>query len=142
MVRSVMAFLACALLVATLADRARSEPMFELSQCKEYAGQSVNLIFRNGRPSRFITFIPIVKGFAIGLEQPFSQPFFIEWYDVRAVEFKRISTRQSGFLAVQLKDQSTAYEMDSIEFGTIDEACWQKLKERFGANLRFVELNE
>ena len=87
MVRSVMAFLACALLVATLADRARSEPMFELSQCKEYAGQSVNLIFRDGRSSRFITFIPIVKGFAIGLEQPFNQPFFIEWYNVRTCSF-------------------------------------------------------
>ncbi len=142
MVRSVMAFFACAFLVATLAGRAGSEPMFELSQCKETAGQSVNLIFRDGRPSRFISFIPIVKGFAIGLELPFSQPFFMEWHDVRAVELKRISTRQSGILTVQLKDQSTAYGMNSFEFGTIDEACWQKLKERFGSDLQFAETDE
>lgn len=142
MVRSAMVCLACAMLVIMLAGRAGSEPMFVLTQCKEIGGQSVNLIFRNDESTRFITFMPTYKEFAVRFESPRTQPFIMDWRHVHAVELKRISDRPGGFFSVRLKGWSTIYNMDRFEFGTIDEACWQNLKERFDSDLQFAEIDE
>ncbi len=124
-----------AVLLTILIDTAEGNSMFRLIQCQG-DDDSVGLVFRDEKSARLISFMGSYQEFAI--TRP-GERALLRWQNVSTVEITRVGDSTHGIMLIRLKPGRNWFGEETIEFGEIDEECWQTLKDRFSSELRFVE---